>query len=135
TLQVIWREISEPTYDKDKVGRYVFKGEIIFEDDVINPNKLMSEYWVNLLEKDEIDEEVIPGQDPKQPGDGGSDDEQGLEENDVKVTVESGEKSGMETKQSLPKTATNIYTLIFSGLLLIVIGAGVYFMMKRRRVS
>lgn len=47
-LEVVWQTDSEPTYDRDLVGDYVFNGEFKLINGVINPNKHIPKYMVRL---------------------------------------------------------------------------------------
>jgi len=54
---------------------------------------------------------------------------------DLKVTIQSNDKSGSDNDHALPKTATHYYTLLYIGLSLLIIGWVTYFIMRKRQIS
>lgn len=131
-LGVRWDEMSEPTYDKNKVGAYIFSGELILTDGIVNTANYTILYQVNVSDYDK----VIPI-DPENPideGKGGSskvtivdDSADSDDEKDIMITTD-------EKSSKLPKTATHYYTILYAGLLLMIIGFVTYLIFRRKRV-
>src|SRR5699024_8566637 len=46
-LELEWSDISNPVYEMNEVGQYIFTGELVLTDGLTNPNNFTIEYWVN----------------------------------------------------------------------------------------
>lgn len=113
SVPVIW-ENSEPLFDGNKSGTYVFTGtlDLSKRPNVLNPSGLTA--TLNVIVKEiESDEEkpVVPSK-PSDNSDSDKNDEVG---------------------SKLPSTATSIFNIMLIGLVLIVIGSGVIF--RRRKLK
>ncbi|WP_210467967.1 hypothetical protein [Sporosarcina sp. 6E9] len=47
------KKTSEPAYEKNKVGPYIFSGEFVLKDGITNSQNHKLNYWVNVVDFDD----------------------------------------------------------------------------------
>ncbi|WP_284141611.1 GLUG motif-containing protein [Virgibacillus sp. LDC-1] len=134
-VNVRWNS-STPEYDSVKAGSYEFEGDLIVESNIENPDDLKAKIIVTVkAQSDDISEEPIE----EQTDDGGKKESDAInkdEKNDKKDNSSNNEKNkepALFGKQ-LPNTATSMYTFMIIGLLIILLGMGLY-LYKRKKVA
>lgn len=140
-LEVKWSENSYPPYEMNTIGTYIFTGEIVLADGITNPEQFTPEYWVNIIDSEEIFEPQEQEESTDHPNVNQNEDSKAKKDkNNLVVSNKKGSKDNgamisKDNSTKIPKTATSYFNSMLAGLLLSIIGGIIYMTVRKKRIS
>lgn len=133
-IPVSWED-NESIYKSKETGEYSFTGNLDLPEEFVLSEGLEAKIKVNVLKKDteeNDDKEGEANSNNNNDGDVGATNNNSTENNGENSVVENNDQEKGKGS-SLPKTATNIYTWLLVGLVILIIGAIAVFVSKRKK--